>query len=158
MSYRDDVDTLYTRALTLQRELDAARDELARLRTGRAPTNPGLREQLPEVLDAHERLIDTSDLEELEPAAMPDWAHIVNARMTPAAPSPPRLPGVPPPPPSLPSSRALVERVRTEVAKLGAEDLVLVAKIVAELTDGRGNDTLLRDRLRWLANQLAFGT
>lgn len=158
-TYRDDVDTLYERALLLQKELDAARDELAHLKGRRPDTHPGLR-ALPDLDEAHDRLIDTSDLE--EPSAMPDWAHIVNAKMTPAAEPPAassipaRLPGLPPPTP-FPTARSLVERVRDRVARLGEEDLVLVAKIVEELTDGRGHDELLRNRLRWLAGQLAFG-
>lgn len=161
MTYRDDVDTLYERALLLQKELDAARDELAHLKGRRPDTHPGLR-ALPDLDEAHDRLIDTSDLEEIEPSAMPDWAHIVNAKMTPAAPPPappsvsPRIPGLPRPPP-MPTARSLVERVRDRVARLGEEDLVLVAKIIEELTDGRGHDELLRNRLRWLAGQLAFG-
>lgn len=141
MSYRDDVDTLYSRALLLQRELDNARAEISELRGRRAETSPGIQEirELPDPLEAHERLIDTSDLDDLPPKPMPDWDHIVNARVTTPMPSP----------------RSLVERVREGVALLNAEDLILVAKIVDEFTDGKGNDETLRARLRWLASELA---
>lgn len=55
MSYRDDVDTLYNRAIILQRELDAARDEVARLRGRRPDTSPGITElrEMPPALEAH---------------------------------------------------------------------------------------------------------
>ena len=156
MSYRDDVDTLYSRALLLQRELDAARDEIAQLKGRRADTSPGVRElrELPDPEKAHARLVDTSVLEDLPPIPMPDWEHIVAAKLT----SPPAdLSPRPQRPPPLPTARSLVQRVRQNVAHLREEDLVLVAKIVDELTDGRGLDEHLRDRLRWIAHELATG-
>lgn len=140
MSYRDDVDTLYSRALLLQRELDAARDEITKLKGRRPDTSPGIAElrEMPPALEAHERLVDTSDLDDLPPIPMPDWDHIVASPFTHA-----------------PRPRSMIERVRENVALLAANDLVLVAKIVEELTDGKGNDELLRARLHWLASELA---
>lgn len=155
MSYRDDVDTLYSRALLLQRELDTARDEIAQLKGRRADTSPGVRElrELPDPEEAHARLVDTSDLADLPPIPMPDWEHIVAAKLT----SPPEDRSPRPEPPPLPTARSLVQRVRQNVAHLREEDLVLVAKIVDELTDGRGLDEHLRNRLRWIAHELAMG-
>lgn len=149
MSYRDDVDTLYNRAIILQRELDAARDEVARLRGRRPDTSPGIAElrEMPPALEAHERLVDTSDLDELPAIPMPNWDHIVSAKLTPST-----MPPIP-----MPTTRALVERLRDNAAYLIEEDLVMIAKIVEELTDGKGNDALLRNRLRWLASELALG-
>lgn len=149
MSYRDDVDSLYSRALILQKELDAARDELAQLKGRRADTSPGIREiqRMPDPFEAHERLVDTSSSEDLSPIPMPNWDHIVTAKLTPAS-----MPPIP-----MPTTRSLVERLRMNASRLREEDLVMIAKIVEELTDGNGNDELLRNRLRWLASELAAG-
>jgi hypothetical protein len=159
VSYRDDVDTLYSRALVLQRELDTAQQklaqrdaELAQLQghpRSRAETSPGIRELrgMPDPHEALERLVDTSrstrgrESANLPPIPMPDWAHIVNTNVT----STP-----------LPDPHSMVELVRDGVSRLAAEDLFLVAKIVTELTDGMGNDEMLRQRLRWLASELAL--
>lgn len=142
MSYRDDVDTLYNRAIILQRELDAAREQIAILRGRRPETSPGIAElrELPDALQAHERLVDTSDLEDLSPKPMPNWEHIVQAPFEHAL-----------------RVQTMIERVRENVALLEANDLVLVAKIVEELTDGKGGDEKLRSWLHWVANELAYG-
>jgi hypothetical protein len=151
MSYRDDVDTLYTRAMILQRELDAAqakiaeRDaELARMRGGsstRAPTSPGMRtlRELPDVDEARSRLVNTSV--KLSPLPMPNWAAIGSS-----------LPHAG----STSHRSQLVELVRDRVALLSSDDLGLVSKIVAELTDKEaGIDEELRKRLRGLASDIA---
>jgi hypothetical protein len=153
VSYRDDVDTLYSRALVLQRELDDAQRrleqreaEIAELkgeaRPPRADTSPGIRElrTLPDPHAALDRLVDSSDKRgrdhHLTPIPMPDWGHIVGK--------------------ATPTPSVLVERMRDRVAMLTPEDLLLVAKIVDELTDVRGSDEELRKRLRWLASELAL--
>ena len=76
MSYRDDVDTLYTRAMVLQRELDAAAEklaqrdaELAQLRGtsfSREDTSPGIRllRDLPDPDQVLSRLVSTSEREQ----------------------------------------------------------------------------------------------
>jgi len=163
MGYRDDVDTLYTRAMILQRELDAAtqtlaeRDaELAKVRSGargRAETSPGMRElrDLPDPDDVLARLVTIPEYDDklprlpglppLRPLPMPDWTAIAE-RTTRAEEY---------------HARPLVERVRERVSLLGHEDLVLVAKIVSELTDEHaGMDETLRARLRWLASEIAL--
>lgn len=160
MSYRDDVDTLYTRAMILQRELDAAKAEVAELRNAsgrpRADTSPGIHElrQLP---DPEEVLARLAHITEREPP-----------RATEAVPPP-----IPLPPRPMPSWSALIdgidpielpegllmERVRDNVARLRREDLLLVAKIVEQLTDTHeGMDAQLRARLRWLASEIALVT
>jgi hypothetical protein len=159
VSYRDDVDTLYTRAMILQRELDAAQDKLAKREAElaalqgqprkRADTSPGIRElrTMPdptEILDrldhdAKNRTFRANGEPRLPPLPMPDWSTIVGA-----------------PEDSLPVPGSMIVRVREGVAKLATEDLALVAKIVEELTDGNGKDDMLRSRLRWLASELAL--
>jgi len=157
MSYRDDVDTLYTRAMILQRELDAAQDklvardeELARLRgtpRTREDTSPGMAalRVLPDPREALDRLVDTSRAEkpgraplEMPPLAMPDWSKITSTPMTFAAPT-------------------YLEHVRDRIARLLPGDLLLITKIVDELTDDRpGMDDKLRARLHWLASEIAL--
>ena len=169
MSYRDDVDTLYTRAMILQRELDAAKDtlaardeELAKLRgtpIGREDTSPGMRalRELPDPDVVLARLADVVNREARAPAGPP-----------PLVPGLPRL-RAPLPMPTwfsistdslderdFPKS-ALVEHVREGVGRLTHDDLVLVAKIVEQFTDGHaGMDEQLRARLRWLASEIAL--
>ncbi len=159
MSYRDDVDTLYTRAMILQRELDAAKDklsardeELARLRGSprtREDTSPGLAalRVLPDPRAALDRLIDTTRDEkpgrerlEVPPLAMPDWSSITKTPITFSA-----------------SAPAYLEHVRDRIASLQPGDFLLIAKIVEELTDDRlGMDAKLRARLHWLASEIAL--
>ena len=159
MSYRDDVDTLYSRALILQRELDAAKEklsardeELARLRgtpRTREDTSPGMAalRELPDPREALERLVDTSRREvpgeerlELPPLAMPDWSAFTAAPMTYAG-----------------SAPSYLEHARDRLARLVPDDLLLITKIVEELTDNRpGMDEKLRARLHRLASEIAF--
>jgi hypothetical protein len=156
VSYRDDVDTLYTRAMILQRELDAAtakletrEAELAKLRSApfeREDTSPGMRllRDLPEIDEARSRLIHSSP--ELPPLPMPDWSAI--SRSLTQSPLPPPVP--------LPPRNSIHELVRVRVALLSPEDLLLVGKIVEELTDAeQGMDEDLRKRLRWLASEIS---
>jgi len=169
VSYRDDVDTLYTRAMILQRELDqaneklAARDEeLATLRGSpreREDTSPGMRalRELPDPDVVLSRLADVVNREAATPADP-----------RPLLPGLPRL-RAPLPMPSWFSishdalderdfpKPAFVEHVRDRVGRLTYDDLVLVAKIVEQFTDGHaGKDELLRARLRWLASEIAL--
>lgn len=157
MSYRDDVDTLYTRAMILQRELDAANnklvardEELARLRgtpRKREDTSPGMvaLRVLPDPREALDRLVDTTRGEKpghdslaMPPLAMPDWSTITSTPMTYAAPT-------------------YVEHARDRLARLESGDLVLITKIITELTDDRpGMDDKIRARLHWLASEIAL--
>lgn len=154
MSYRDDVDTLYTRAMILQRELDTANQklatreaELAKLRSTpfeREDTSPGMRllRDLPEIDDARSRLISAN--RHLPPLPMPDWSAIARSLPDEAAPTP------------LVAPPSVQQLVRTRVELLSPEDLMLVGKIVEELTDTEmGMDEDLRKRLRWLASEIA---
>jgi hypothetical protein len=157
VSYRDDVDTLYTRAMILQRELDAAKDkllardeELAQLRgtpRKREDTSPGMAalRVLPDPREALDRLVDTTrdekpgrDKLEMPPLPMPDWSKITSTPMTYAAPT-------------------YVEHARDRLAHLLPGDLVLITKIITELTDDRpGMDDKIRARLHWLASEIAL--
>lgn len=157
MSYRDDVDTLYTRAMILQKELDAAKDklvardeELARLRgtpRTREDTSPGIAalRVLPDPREALARLVDTSRDEkpghrkfDLAPLAMPDWSTITQTPMSFSAPT-------------------YLEHVRDRISRLLPEDLLLITKIVEELTDNQpGMDEKIRARLHWLASEIAL--
>jgi len=120
MSYRDDVDTLYTRAIVLQKELDRANDllaerdaELVRLRGPAIPivdTSPFLRElrELPDPDTVLARLVDATD----------------------SSPSSAVRPSEPP------MSRAKVlERLRDRLGALDEEALVLIGTIIEELGD-----------------------
>ncbi len=157
MSYRDDVDTLYTRAMILQKELDAAKakisardDELAKLRgtpRTREDTSPGMAalRVLPDPREALARLVDTSRGEkegrgklDVPPLAMPDWSTITQTPMSFSAPT-------------------YLEHVRDRIARLLPDDLLLITKLVEELTDDRaGMDDKLRARLHWLASEIAL--
>lgn len=155
MSYRDDVDTLYQRALVLQRELDTAQQRLADREARlaqlegrprpRAETSPGIRELrgMPDPHEVLDRLIENSEMRgsaHLPPLPMPDWDLIVGTTTKPEPPRP----------------TTMVELVRERVALLLPEDLLLVAKIIQELTDDDVDDEPLRTRLRWLASELAL--
>ncbi len=190
MGYRDDVDTLYTRAMILQRELDAAKDqlaerdaELARARGGapaRAGTSPGMRElrEMPDPDDVLARLVTIPEYDEklprlsglppLKPLPMPDWTAIAgrtsSAERTSRA---ERTANAERNVVTIADStgskevqyflRPLVERVREQAVRLSEEDLLLVAKIVDELTDKHdGMDEKLRARLHWLASEIAL--
>jgi hypothetical protein len=177
MGYRDDVDTLYTRAMILQRELDAAKEQLAerdaelsRARggaVGRAETSPGQRQlrDLPDPDDVLARLVTIPEYDEklprlpglppLKPLPMPNWTTI--AERSAEAQNAPVLSRVERVSVLRHDDLFLAERVREGVASLTYEDLLLVAKIVDELTDHRtGMDERLRARLRWLASEIAL--
>ena len=159
MSYRDDVDTLYTRAMILQRELDAAKEkleaqdaELARVRGTpfkREATSPGMvaLRELPDPRAALDRLVDTSRGEKpgrgklgVPPLAMPDWSSIASSPSAISIPAP-----------------SYLEHARDGLSRLQHGDLVLITKIIAELTDERpGMDEQIRARLRWLASEIAL--
>ena len=148
MSYRDDVDTLYTRAIILQRELDRAsllleerEAELARLRGPNfspAETSPGIRalRDLPDPDDVLARLVDTVD-------------------QTPAPAVRGVLPELPPGATVMSRSKVL-ERVRDRLGVLDEEALVVVGTIVEELSDEEPleNERLL-DELRSLAERIS---
>jgi len=170
MGYRDDVDTLYTRAMILQRELDAAKQslaerdaELAKARGGstkRADTSPGMRDlrSMPDPDDVLARLVAIPEYDDekaprlpglppLKPLAMPNWTAIAERTVVPERTTKDDRYW----------TRPLVERARDQVARLSEEDLVLVAKIIDELTDKHdGMDEKLRARLRWLASEIAL--
>lgn len=149
MSYRDDVDTLYTRAMILQRELDRATElleqreaELAQLRPAAsfspAETSPGIRalRTLPDPDDVLARLVDTAD-------------------RTPAPAVRGVLPELPPGA-TLMSRSKVLERVRDRLGALDEEALVVVGTIVEELGDDEPleNERLL-EQLRALAEEIS---
>ena len=149
MSYRDDVDTLYTRAMILQRELDRATQaleereaELAQLRGPNfapAETSPGIRvlRTLPDPDDVLSRLVDTMD-------------------HTPAPAVRGVLPELPPGATVMSRSKVL-ERVRDRLGALDEEALVVVGTIVEELSDEvlPSENELLLDQLRSLAERIS---
>jgi len=151
MSYRDDVDTLYTRAMILQRELDRATQlleereaELAQLRGpsfSPAETSPGLRalRTLPDPDDVLARLVDTADQTP---------APAVRARV-------PELPELPPGATVMSRSKVL-ERVRDRLGALDEEALVVIGTLVEELSDEEPleNERLL-DELRAMAERIS---
>jgi hypothetical protein len=174
VSYRDDVDALFYRAEVLQRELALAEKrvaereaELAELRgepRKRADTSPGIRElrTMPDPMeilsrlnhDSKNRTFGSHGEPRLPPVPMPDWGRIVaSTASSPSDAEPPLPPRIPT---TMPKPGSMIDRVREDVAKLDPHDLVLVAKIVEEFTDGKGNDELLRKRLLWLASELAL--
>ncbi len=149
MSYRDDVDTLYNRAMILQRELDRATQqleereaELAQLRGpafSPAETSPGIRvlRTLPDPDDVLARLVDTAD-------------------RTPAPAVRGVLPELPPGATVMSRSKVL-ERVRDRLGALDEEALVVVGTIVEELGDEGlpSENELLLERLRALAEEIS---
>ncbi|MBL0214223.1 MAG: hypothetical protein IPQ07_10070 [Myxococcales bacterium] len=154
MSYRDDVDTLYTRAMVLQRELDRATAQLAEreaeLEALRGPafsaaeTSPEVRavralRDLPDPDDVLARLVDATDA-------------------TPATPV--RWLGLPVPDLALSSSPPMsrgkvLERVRDRLGALDQEALLMIGTLIEELGDeatiGRAR---LLDQLRPIAERI----
>ncbi len=130
MSYRDDVDTLYTRAMILQKELDRANEqlaereaELARLRGPAftaADTSPGMRQlrTLPDPDEVLARLVDPSD----------DSTEAVIRAL------PPLLGDERPSEPPMSRGKVL-ERVRDRLGALDEEALVIIGTIIEELGD-----------------------
>lgn len=146
MSYRDDVEALYQRATTLQRELEAARDEITRLRGNREDTSPGMRalRELPDPEEVLSRLVDTTPgTANLEPLPMPDWSEIA-ASATPVPRGPPESP-----------ARTL-ERCRDQLARLSLFHLRLLARLLDELASPGASDDrgLVVQRLQWLISEL----
>lgn len=140
MTYRDDVDTLYTRAMILQKELDRANEQLAEreaeLAALRGPqftaadTSPGMRtlRTLPDPDEVLARLVDATDA-------------------TPA-------PAVDEPRPTAPpmSRGKVLERLRDRLGALDEESLVMIGTIIEELGDEATIDkTELLERLRTIA-------
>jgi hypothetical protein len=150
MTYRDDVDTLYTRAIILQKELDRANDQLAErdaeLTRLRGPafaaveTSPGMRQlrSLPDPDDVLARLVDAEDA---TPAAavrtLPPLAEDVR-------------------PTEPPMSRGKVlERLRDRLGALDEEALVVIGTIIEELGDEAPLDKSgLLERLRPIAERI----
>ncbi len=151
MSYRDDVDTLYTRAMILQKELDRANEQLAerdaelsRLRGpafSAADTSPGMRQlrTLPDPDEVLARLVAPSDDDSTEAVirALPPLPEDVR-------PSEP------------PMSRARVlERLRDRLGALDEEALVVIGTIIEELGDEAPLDkSELLERLRPIAERI----
>lgn len=145
MSYRDDVEALYQRATTLQRELEAARDEITRLRGNREDTSPGMRalRTLPDPEAILSRLVDTTPgTADLEPLAMPNWSKIVDD-----ATRPPTAPETP---------QRTLERCRSRLGELPPHLLRLFARILDELSQpGAADDRAMTvRRLQWLVSEL----
>jgi hypothetical protein len=150
MTYRDDVDTLYTRAMILQKELDRANDQLAerdaeltRLRGPQftpAETSPGMRQlrDLPDPDDVLARLVDASDA---TPASAIRELPPLPEAVRPSAP---------------PMSRGKVlERLRDRLGALDEECLVVIGTIIEELGDEAPRDkSELLERLRPIADRI----
>ncbi len=151
MTYRDDVDTLYTRSMILQKELDRANEQLAEREAeltvlrgpafGAAETSPGMRtlRTLPNPDDVLARLVDPDDATPAQavrslPGSLPD-------ELRPFDP---------------PMSRAKVlERVRDRLGALDEECLVVIGTIIEELGDEAPPDkSELVDRLRLIAERI----
>ena len=141
MSYRDDVDTLYTRAMILQRELDRANErlaerenELAKLRGptfSPAETSPDMRvlRSLPDPDDVLSRLVDT------------DTAGVL----------PEHPPGA-----TMMSRAGVLERARDRLGALEEEALVVIGTIIEELGDEVPTDKSdLLERLRPIAERIS---
>jgi len=149
MSYRDDVDTLYTRAMILQKELDRANEQLAerdaelsRLRGpafSAADTSPGMRQlrTLPDPDEVLARLVAPSEEDSGAIRALPPMPEDVR-------PSEP------------PMSRAKVlERLRDRLGALDEEALVVIGTIIEELGDEAPLDkSELLERLRPIAERI----
>ncbi len=150
MTYRDDVDTLYTRAMILQKELDRANRQLAesdaeltRLRGpsfAAAETSPGMRQlrSLPDPDAVLARLVDAGD-----------------ATPAPAVRALPPLPEhVRPSEPPMTRGKVL-ERLRDRLGALEDEALVVIGTIIEELGDEAPLDkSELLERLRPLADRI----
>jgi hypothetical protein len=129
VSYRDDVDALYERAATLQRELAQAQAELARrdaeLAAVRGTWQPGPQ---------------STQLREL-PAAETTIAHVIESLV-------PRTTAVPEPAWLGAYRTRLVEAARDRLDALDPESLVLVGAIIEELAVEPGHRPDVLDRLR----------
>lgn len=141
MSYRDDVDTLYTRAMILQRELDRANErlaeretELAKLRGptfAAAETSPDMRvlRSLPDPDDVLARLVDIDDV-----GVLPEH----------------------PPGATMMSRAKVLERARDRLGALEEEALVVIGTIIEELGDEVPTDKSdLLERLRPIAERIS---
>lgn len=149
MTYRDDVDTLYTRAMLLQKELDRANDQLAerdaeldRLRGpafSAAETSPGMRQlrDLPDPDDVLARLVDADDATPAVRTALPP------------------LPEAERPSELWMSRGKVLERLRDRLGALDEEALVVIGTIIEELGDEAPFDKSgLLERLRPLAERI----
>lgn len=151
MSYRDDVDTLYTRAMILQKELDRANEQLAEREAeltalrgpafGAAETSPGMRtlRTLPDPDAVLARLVDPSDA---SPAtSVRSLLGPLEDEVRPTEP---------------PMSRGKVlERLRDRLGALDEESLVVIGTIIEELGDEIPIDkSELLERLRPIADRI----
>jgi hypothetical protein len=157
MGYRDDVDTLYTRAIVLQRELDQMQDklaqrdaELASLRGGpieREWTTPGQQQlrELPAAETLFSRLVDNLMVAPRRTSARP-------------AATPPPLPPVPAPPDWLQvhhRKAQILEAARDRLGELDDETLTLVGAVIEELATEPERRAAVVGRLRPIALDIA---
>ena len=144
MSYRDDTDALYSRATTLQREVDEMREQLAE-RDRRLAELQGSRE-LPQAADLIERLLERTESPEERWAPgkyprFPEREPISFVTMPPELPTPPAF-----------RRDAVLHRARELLSQLSDEQLVLIGAIVETVASSRWGDELAND-LRALASR-----